>query len=266
MRVLHVTSALDPVAGGIATAVARLAESQADAGLTVRIFSTWVSTPGNDAAEQLRQRGVHVQLLQCRDPRSHHRDLPRLVSDEIQNVDLVHVHGMWEEVQYHAGRIALGSHRPYVMTPHGMIAPWCMKKSNIPKRIYLRLRMRKNLNAASAIHYTSDAERDLCASLNLSAPTLVEPNGLDLSEFKSLPARGEFRRRRPEIGQRPVVLSLGRLSHKKGLDLLIPAFARANIPDALLVLAGPDEDGYQRQLESLAADNGIGDRVIFTGM
>jgi glycosyltransferase involved in cell wall biosynthesis len=75
------------------------------------------------------------------------------------------------------------------------------------------------------------------------------------------------RARYPEIGTRRVVLFLGRLNFKKGLDLLVPAFAeaRAADPDLHLVIAGPD-DGMRRDIESWAAKGGIGHRVTFTGM
>ncbi|HEY1687208.1 MAG TPA: glycosyltransferase [Tepidisphaeraceae bacterium] len=266
MRILHTTSSLDPIAGGVATALGRLAESQAAAGMDVTIFSTWVTIDTEPVAQQLRQRGVKVKLLHCRDPRSQHPQMPQILSDEFANADLIHIHGMWEEIQYWSGRIARQISKPYVIAPHGMIAPWCLKKHNLPKRLYLRFRMKKNLDHADAIHYTSSVERDLCQSHKITAPTIVEANGLDLTEFKTLPATGAFRSRYPQIGDCPIILFLGRLSPKKGLDLLIPAFAKANIENALLVLAGPDENGYQQQLQNLADQFSISNRVLFTSM
>lgn len=266
MRILHTTSALDPVAGGVATALGRLAESQAAAGLDVRVLSTWVTIDTEPVAEQLRGRGVKVELLHCRDPRSQHPEMEKILAERFADVDLVHVHGMWEEIQYWSGRAARKMNRPYVFTPHGMIAPWCLKKNNIPKRLYLRWRMKNILDHAAMIHYTSDVERDLCEGLGIKAPALVEPNGLDLSEFHVLPARGEFRQKYAAIGERPMVICLGRLSRKKGLDLLIPAFVKACGEDEVLVLAGPDENNYQRELENLARQHGVMGRTIFTGM
>jgi glycosyltransferase involved in cell wall biosynthesis len=49
------------------------------------------------------------------------------------------------------------------------------------------------------------------------------------------------------------------------LDLLVPAFARLKT-DALLVIAGPDLVNYQPEVQRLATDHGIDDRVLFTGM
>jgi glycosyltransferase involved in cell wall biosynthesis len=53
---------------------------------------------------------------------------------------------------------------------------------------------------------------------------------------------------------------------KKGLDLLIPAFARAGDEDATLVIAGPVQDGYEPVVRGLIRDAGIERRVVLTGM
>jgi glycosyltransferase involved in cell wall biosynthesis len=63
------------------------------------------------------------------------------------------------------------------------------------------------------------------------------------------------------------VLFLGRLHERKGLHLLIPAFAEAVklAPDARLVIAGPDE-GMLGPLRSQVDHFNLAQRAIFTGM
>ena len=95
---------------------------------------------------------------------------------------------------------------------------------------------------------------------------IVEPNGVDLAEFDNLPQRGAFRHRYSGIGDRPIVLFLGRLHYKKGLDLLVPAFASGTSGEVMLVIAGPDGDGYQAKIERLVDLYKLNDRVLFTGM
>jgi len=60
------------------------------------------------------------------------------------------------------------------------------------------------------------------------------------------------------------ILYFGRIAIEKGLDTLIRAFAIAN-PDVRLVLAGGDIDGITGDLEALAREQGIDDRVEFVG-
>lgn len=65
-----------------------------------------------------------------------------------------------------------------------------------------------------------------------------------------------------DLGERPVVLGVGRLETAKGFDLLVEAFADGDL-DATLVLAG---DGSQRAtLRRLGDRLGLGDRLRLVG-
>ena len=68
------------------------------------------------------------------------------------------------------------------------------------------------------------------------------------------------------LGDEPYVLFLSRLHYKKGLDVLIDAFARTQdrCPTAHLVIAGPD-DGYESTLRELLATNPARDRIHPSG-
>jgi glycosyltransferase involved in cell wall biosynthesis len=154
---------------------------------------------------------------------------------------------------------------PYLVTPHGMLDPWSLSQSRWKKRLYLAWRLRSNLRHARAIHFTTRTESDLVAPLRLGPPGFVETLGVDLAEFEQLPSKGAFRQRY-SLGDRPLVLFLGRVHPKKGLDLLIPAFDAARLDDAVLVIAGPDADGYRARVEADIAARLLQGRVVFTGM
>ena len=78
-------------------------------------------------------------------------------------------------------------------------------------------------------------ERDLAAPQTGGAPALVQPIGIDLSEFADVPPRGTFRSKYPIIGERPLVLFLGRLHPKKAPDLLIEEGTRFEVAGTTLV-------------------------------
>ena len=267
MRVLHVISGLDPQNGGPTTALIGMARAQLAAGLDVTILATWKIPDGLPVAATLREGGVKVTHVgPATGKLSRHRELAAETDRAVAGADVVHIHGLWEQVQHEAAAAARRQGVPYVITPHGMLSPWNLSRSRWGKRLFLAWRVRNDLDRAAAIHYTCDVERDLVAPLGIKAPPLVEGLGLDLGEFDALPEPGAFRARWPSLGERPFVLFLGRIDYKKGLDVLIPAFAAANAPDATLVIAGPDRDGYEPVARELVARHGIGDRVLFTGM
>jgi glycosyltransferase involved in cell wall biosynthesis len=243
-----------------------LASAQASAGLNVRVLATFAR--GNDVgfARVLEARGVAVRLVgPTRGPLARHPDLTEAVGEAVAAADVVHVHALWEEIQHQAARDCRLSGKPYLIRPCGMLDPWSLRQSRLKKALYLFWRLRRHLNAATALHFTSAAERDGTARLRLRAPAIVEPNGIDVNEYAHLPPRGTFRPRWGVPAERLMLLFLGRLHPKKGLDLLLPAFAPL-AEAATLVVAGPGEDDYRGRLEAEATRLGIAGRVVFTGM
>jgi glycosyltransferase involved in cell wall biosynthesis len=267
LRILHVISGLDPQNGGPTTALMGMAQSQVGVGLDVTILATWKIPDGLPVAEQLRAHGVKViHVGPAKGKLSRHPMLAVETDRAVATADIVHIHGLWEEAQHQAARAAQRRGVPYVITPHGMLSPWNLSQSKWGKKLFLRWRLRKNLDRAAAIHYTCDVERDLVAPLKIKAKPIVERLGLDLAEFRNLPPRGAFRAKWPQLQDKPFILFLGRIDYKKGLDILIPAFAAARLADTPLVIAGPDRDRYESTVRALVAHHHLHDRVIFTGM
>jgi glycosyltransferase involved in cell wall biosynthesis len=267
MNVLHVISSLDQRSGGPPVALAGLAKTQAELGLNVAILATWVKGSDLSAAARLRERGVQVALVgPALRPLLWHWRLSAATRSAVVSADVVHIHGVWEEAQHRAARVCQALGKPYLIRPCGMLDPWQLKQKALKKRLYLRLRLLQNLNRASALHFTSQPECEGCRPLHLTAPAIIEPNGVDLDECRDLPPKGTFRAKHAEVASRPLVLFLSRLHPKKGLELLIPAFAQAQTGEARLVIAGPDADGYRAKLEDLVRQHGLAERALFTGM
>ena len=91
--------------------------------------------------------------------------------------------------------------------------------------------------------------------------------GIDISHFKPEGDLSKVNAVRSElkIGSEPLILSVGRLVHRKGQDKLITAMPKilAQRPDAKLLLIG--QGPRKAKLDSLVAKYGIADSVIFLG-
>ena len=270
MRILHVISGVDPTSGGPAAVLLGLTCAQANSGLQVSIASTWVVPPSPEALSRLEAHAAVHSLGSCHDPMSRHPDLPAWIDSLVANADIVHIHAMWESIQHYAARAAHRRGIPYLITPHGMLDRWNMSNGWLKKRLYLLLRMNRNLRQASAIHFATAQEQAWTLPLPLPQRQIIEPFGIDWNEFDHLPAPGTFRQQFPIIAGQPFILFLGRIDRGKGWEYLIPAFASAattpGLKDWLLVIAGPDYFRNQAKAEQLAKDAGIRDRVLFTGM
>lgn len=193
--------------------------------------------------------------------------LARALPEAIERADVVHLHSLYLFHTWAAARLCRKLGKPYLLRPHGTLDPFLWKRHRGRKAVLEFLFQNRVLREAAALHYTAEDEMRLAQPYTQGTRGIVVPNGLDLAQYADLPLSGRFRAQHPEIGNRRIVLFLSRLNFKKGLDLLVPAFARAarRYDDLHLVIAGPD-DGMKDQTEALVAIEGIGGRTTFAGM
>src|SRR5205823_5957806 len=113
MIIVHVISGLDSRAGGPPVAVAGLAKAQRLAGLEVAIIAGCREGTATDLAEEPRAAGVTVGVLKsCRGPLARSPELREVVPELCAQADVVHIHGVWEEIQHVAARAARASGVP----------------------------------------------------------------------------------------------------------------------------------------------------------
>jgi glycosyltransferase involved in cell wall biosynthesis len=186
----------------------------------------------------------------------------------IKNYDLVHTNYLFSPLITITHFIAGYKKVPYIATPHGMLEPWALAHKKIKKKIFLNLLEKAKLSQASGIQALNNSEARNIAKLRLNAPSLVAPNGIFAPDFKSLPQTDLFLRTFPATQNRQLILFLGRIDPKKGLDLLASAFAQIHrqFPDSHLVIAGPDNIGYLPTAQKLFQDAGCQNSITFTGM
>jgi len=127
-------------------------------------------------------------------------------------------------------------------------------------------RRRAALAAADGIVAVSRFTRQtLIESFGVHA-TKIEliSNGVDLGRFHPRPRRDDLVRRYGLIG-RPVLLTVGRLYARKGMDRVIESLnlVRRHLGDFRYLIVG--EGLYRSALEALVARHGLGDHVIFAG-
>lgn len=274
MKILHVLETLSPHYGGPVSVLLALAAAQQRAGHQVTIATTTADCPrgtyhepGWDALAggvPVYYAPVGFELLRVS------WALVTYLRRNLSDFDLVHIHGLYRFPPTYAAWQARRQGVPCVITPHGALSPYLYDKSTtghvVLKRLYELWFDLPNLHAADAVHYAADGERERAAFLNLRAPSFVVPNGLDWDHYRTLPARGALRAHWG-LGEAPLALFLGRLHSVKGLDLLIPAFdaLRRRVPDAQLVIAGPENDAYGEQVRGWVRERALDAAVRFVG-
>lgn len=194
--------------------------------------------------------------------------LGRFLNENVSRFDIVHVHEIWHYAGYAAFRAAKRNEIPFVLTPHGELGEWHLRHKPWKKRIYMKLALDRMLRNADALHAITPAEKSRIAELGYDTPVTVAPNGIYPAQFDILPDPSDFLNKFPALKGKHIILYLGRLNPTKGLDILARSFSAITrrFPDAVLLVAGPDEEGGRQVMESILRSNGLIDRTIFTGM
>lgn len=95
------------------------------------------------------------------------RDVAIYLKRTVSEFDVVHVHGLYRFPSTYAAWQGRRQRVPYIITPHGALDPYLYDKSTAGsvwlKRLYERLFDLPNLNAANAIHFTTEEERERAA-------------------------------------------------------------------------------------------------------
>ncbi len=274
MRILHVQESLSPRYGGPSQVLTGLARAQERAGHSVVIATTnadyprgvyrasgWDTLPGSRVG--VLYGGVVFRPLKVS------RSLGVFLERETRGFDLVHIHGLYRFPPTYAAYQARRHGVPYIVRPHGSLDPFLYQRSSLSlvlKRLHERLFDLPDLKGAAAIHFTAEAEREKAALVPATTPSFVVPNGVEWDRFAELPERGRLRARW-QLGEAPVVLFLGRLHPKKGLEILIDAFSRVRGEGsrAQLVIAGPDNDGHGRDVIEWVRARELQGSVRFVG-
>lgn len=163
--------------------------------------------------------------------------------------DVVHFHGLWERSHRSVRRHCMAANKPYLVSPHGMLEPWAFRHKAWKKRPYFHLFERPALRGAAALLATSALEaRGLEAWF---PPELIRVLPLGI-EPEAAPVYEEARRALGWVAGEPVVVFLSRLHEKKGLHLLIEAWAAIDAPGRL-VIVGDGEPGYVDPLKARTA-------------
>lgn len=183
------------------------------------------------------------------------------------NYDLLHVHELWHYPGYSAYRVASDLGKPFLVTIHGALEPWALNHKGAKKRIYMKFMQRRILNKASVLHALTVEEVKQIRSQKIATPIVKIPNGINPKTFQELPQSTEFLKCYPQLAGKKLILFLGRIHPKKGLDVLTEAFGSISIvrDDVALIIAGPDEIGYQSELVTKLKRHGVAQKVLFTG-
>ncbi len=263
-RWLEVVSHTDPKYGGLSATVPALGRRVAyEGGFNISLAA--FTAPD----ENFQPRGYTKEQLSfwpvSRKPWLRNQPLRASFEEQLRQVDGIHVHGLWEQSTAIAARTAQTLKVPYIVSAHGMLEPWALATKRLKKFVYAHLVERRNVAGAACLHALTYAEANHFVRFGARSPIAIIPNGVDIPRLKD---PNLFLNRFTAVAGKRMILFLARLHQKKGLDILLEAWATVskNFPDAHLVLAGPDSDGTEAKLKHFIDQHNLQSTVLFTGM
>jgi glycosyltransferase involved in cell wall biosynthesis len=274
LKLLHVIGSIDPRGGGPIEGVKQMARANIANGHVVHVAS--LDDPG---APWVRSCPIPCFAFGPTALKyGYTRRLIPWLRAHAEDYDAVIVNGIW---QFHTLAVREVFHRtatPYFVFTHGMLDPYFKRRypfKHLKKWLYWQIFEYRVLRDASAVLFTCEEERRLASETFwlYKARELVVNYGVAAPPKDDTDVqRDAFFNRFPHLVGQRIMLSLGRVHPKKGLDLTVKAFARTlgsstgDDPPTHLVIAGPEIPEHGAALRKLSSDLGIVDRVTFTGM
>src|SRR6185436_16198786 len=156
--------------------------------------------------------------------------------DNFLDVDLVHVHTLFNAFSKKGMQFAYKNNIPYIVTPHGMLDSYSLTRSGWMKKIHRLLFDDKLLAAANSVQFTTGNELK-SSVIRMPVRYKIIPLGFEFPEMEL--------REKPAPNGTLKLIFLGRINRKKGIDLLLKGLAkldRNTIQNIRLDIYGNDDD------------------------
>lgn len=266
LKILHIIASVNVSEGGPIQAVIQNLEELPD-DQTLEIVC--LDDPNESYVKNFK--GVVHALGPTKGGYRYTSKLKKWIQDNAHRYDAAVIHGLWNHSSVGGWQGCKAANLPYVIFTHGMLDPWFKKQypiKHIKKQLFWLVQGRV-LQDAACVLFTCEEEQKLADGVFWGYrynSRVVAFGAPDIPRFKE-DIEKEFYNVIPELGESPYLLFLSRIHEKKGCDLLIKAFASIKKRgDLKLVIAGPCNDDLIDNLQKLANELDINDRIYWPGM
>lgn len=197
-------------------------------------------------------------------------------------MDLWHQHGLWLRVSHQTTAFAHQNKIPLVLSPRGMLEPWALNSKKWKKKLAWLLYQKRDLQRVTAFHATAHSEAESIRRLGFKQPIAVIPNGVVLPDVAGSAEHGAPNPSLQAPSSMPHALNatphapsslptartalfLSRINPKKGLPMLLDAWAKVAPADWRLVIVGNDDANHLPVVERKIRELGLTDRVTIAG-
>lgn len=250
MKIIHYIPSIDRMAGGISTYMQVLAKPLGT------MAEVHIMTHASENPLPMENCKVH--------------DIPRYrpfsgvwkkaVVDLLDSVrpDIVHVNCCWTPDCAMIQRLAQKRGYKVVLTPHGMLEPWIIKRHYWTRKVpALWLYQKAAVQRADCVQATAESERNNLLKLGYNSNIKVVRLGIDA---ESIEMKRSWKKSRQ-------ILFLSRVHVKKGINFLVEAadVLRNELQGYKILVAGEGEADYVEAMKRMICDRGLQDIVKLIG-
>jgi glycosyltransferase involved in cell wall biosynthesis len=273
MKILHLVG-FYPEIGGPFIVVKELLTKLSQKGINIKVLSPIPKNYDKEKVNFVKELPFEVEYIEEQLPRfimpSFSLKFNKRIKELSKDYDLIHLAGIFDfysiPVAFTDFKFIYSSHGTFMKEAYKMV-----KLKKVKKDFYMNMIGKKVLKKAKFIHLLTQEEKDHFLEFypEFEDKIRVIPNGLDLSQFEIKYNRFNLISKYPYLKDKKIILFLSRINWKKGLDILIPAFAKLYKEDKnyhLLIAGKDDGDGYEKRVREWISDYGLTDGVTFTGL
>lgn len=250
MKIIHYIPSIDRTAGGTSTYMQVLAKGLGELA-EVHIITHTSENP-------LAMENCTVHYVPEYNPfKGAWRKRVAEMMEEVMP-DIVHVNCCWMPACAAVQRIAQKHGYKVVLTPHGMLEPWIIKRHYWTRKVpALLLYQKAAVRKADCIQSTAESERDNLLKLGYNKNIKVVKLGIDADGIEMKKSWKKTRQ----------ILFLSRVHVKKGINFLIEAAAvlRSELQGYKILVVGEGDADYVAEMKRMIADNGLQDIVQLVG-
>lgn len=253
MKVALVAANLSRASGGVMTGVAPLARELPRHGVEPIV----VGILDERAPEDARAWGPNVQACRRFGPRAF-GFAPKMRTTLIRSgARLVECQGLWIYPSLASLLWSRRTCRPHMISPHGMLDPWAVRRSAWKKKLVRLWFEDAHLRSAACLRALNLGEARAIRIFGLTNPIAIVPYGVDLPDLVE----------RGPTGAGPTLLFLGRIDRKKGVHELLRGWAMSGAgPQGWrLRIVGWGDPEYVAATAKLVDDLDVGRSVELAG-
>lgn len=250
MKIIHFVPSIDRTSGGVGSYMQLLAK---ELGKLCELYIVTANTK-----HQLKIDNAEVRYIPCSIGQySAMKKEWNAILDEIKP-DLVHVNCCWMPCCALTQKWAQKKNYKVILTPHGMLEPWIIKRHYWTKKVpALLLYQKAAIKNADCIHATAESEKRNILKLGYNEKVEIIANGIDVDNIK---IKNNWKRNKN-------ILFLSRIHVKKGIEFLLEAVSllKLQLKGYTITIAGEGDQTYISSLKSKALELGIDKMVNFCG-